>query len=159
MEAVKGENLMYSPPHAAAAIIILVLPVIPMEYKIPAAILSHAVVDMIGEAGVKNNWRLDSILLGLLCLVGLWFSYFWIAVLGIFLGNLLDVLDMRYKDGQWSKSGGIHNQGRIKLFGISLWYPPVIYQLKDDVTTVKWNIGFTVAAIVFMALVATGIIW
>lgn len=125
---------MYISFHSSVAIGILLLP-LPLWVKVPLAILSHLVVDILGEHGLEK-WRFKEFVLnGLLILGGALFGKLGFAISGIILGNLFDILDMRkIKTGNiftgWFKDVVIHKPNR---FG-KLFYPPVLVNLTEEQT-------------------------
>ena len=115
---------MYSSFHASAAIGVLLLP-LPIPVTIPLAIVSHAVVDMLGEGNI-NKWVPKEAVLNVFLLVaGFLSGHFLLAGLGIFLGNLFDFIDKVLL-----KKDFIHKQGVLG----KIWYPPVLIQLTTSQT-------------------------
>ena len=114
---------MLSTTHSSVAIGILCLP-LPLTITIPLAILSHAVMDTLGESTYDNwvNWQIC--FQGILLLVGLLTNTLFIVALGIFLGNLFDVIDKIFSQ---------RILGREIIHG-SRFYPKLIVNLTSRQT-------------------------
>lgn len=133
---------MYSSFHASAAIGVLLLP-LPLIVKIPLAIGSHVVVDMLGEGGIDSWVKKEAILCTLLLVAGFFTGHFLLAGAGIFLGNLFDILDMRKTNGHWGKEVIIHKPNRFGKF----FYPPVLINLTTKQTLFLNKLSVIVIAV------------
>ena len=141
---------MYSSFHSAVAIGILLSP-LPLPVKVPLAICSHAVVDMLGEASMPYAWWKEEfplyVILGIVTLAISPYNMFTV-IFGIICGNLFDILDMRYEHGKWEKVDIIHQQNRFGKW----FYPPVKINL-SYYNTVLFNMtAMSIASILVTQL-------
>jgi len=84
---------MYASFHSSVGIAIMFLP-FPIEVNFALAVLSHPVVDMIGESSLGRNWiKKETILHFLLLLSALLGNWLMFVFLGIVAGNLIDIAD------------------------------------------------------------------
>ena len=126
---------MYISFHSSVATAVLLTP-LPLSVKVPLAILSHIPADTLGEAYLGEDWvGKETILNGILLLVGFLLGQLPLVLLGILSGNLIDLFD-KVVSAKLFKREIIHE---------AKWYPPVLKNLTLGQTEV-FNIGSVIIA-------------
>lgn len=116
---------MYTSVHSAAGVIIMLSP-LPLEVKATFAVLSHPIIDMMGEKGHGEGVPRDVVYTAFLLLTGLLTGNSVATISGIFFGNLIDTIDKMILPALNKKWANIIHRSRF--------YPPVKWPLSLNAT-------------------------